>query len=173
MLTLKLRKQTPFMKFLQILQILKTNEILKIIQEKHPSFTIDLEVFSCKSSTRDKKYKHFSKPFRYLVETLELAFPDYNFKEENSSNFTKMTYQEVINELMYSLMILYKCKSTVSEFVQFISLIIDKTVYLDDCEIFSYKNRNGPFEKYSWYFSFLFYSKNGKRVLMLNLKNIN
>ncbi|WUR02774.1 repressor of RNA polymerase III transcription MAF1-like protein [Vairimorpha necatrix] len=139
------------MKYLQISQILKTNEIFKSIQEKHPSFTIDLEVFSCKSSKNDKIFNTLPKPFRYLVQTLALAYPDYDFENENALSFTLMPYQDVVNELI---------------------LIIDKTVRLDKCEIFSYKNRSGPFENCKWYFCFFFYCKNEKRILMLNLRSL-
>ncbi|KAK6089521.1 hypothetical protein P3W45_001520 [Vairimorpha bombi] len=158
------------MKYLEISQILKTNKIIKKIEETHSSLAIDLEVFSCKSSKKQKMYKNHPKPIRYLLETMQLTFPDYSFVEEDLGNFIRLTYQDVVNEIMYTFMIFYKSKDEVSEFVEFLGIIIDKTVHLDGCEIFAYKNRKGPFEKFSWYFCFFFYSKDEKRVLMLNIR---
>ncbi|EQB60281.1 repressor of rna polymerase iii transcription maf1-like protein [Vairimorpha apis BRL 01] len=158
------------MKYLQMLQILKTNKILQSIEDKHPSLTIDFEVFSCKSSKKQKLYLKYNKPLRYLLETLQLAFPDYNFTKETESDFLKVSYQEIANELIYAFIVFHKNKEDVVKFVEFLGVIIDKTVHLDDCQIYKYINRNGPFEKCVWFFSFLFYSKKDKRVLMLNFK---
>jgi hypothetical protein len=54
------------MKYLEIKQILRTNEILKTIQEQYP-IILDLEVYSCKNSKIYKMYKKTPKPLRYLL----------------------------------------------------------------------------------------------------------
>ncbi|EOB12073.1 hypothetical protein NBO_559g0002 [Nosema bombycis CQ1] len=158
------------MKFLEIKQILRTNEILKTIQEQYP-IILDLEVYSCKNSKIYKMYKKTPKPLRYLLETLQRVYPDYSFIGEDWSNFKKLDYQNVANELIYSFLTFYKVKEKVDELVQFLGLIIDKTVFIDGCEIFSYTSREGPFEKDNWHFCFLFYSRSNKRVLFLSVRN--
>lgn len=158
------------MKYLEINQILRTNEILKTIQEQYP-IILDLEVYSCKESKNYKMYKNTPKPLRYLLETLQQAFPDYSFTGETWKSFKKIDFQSVANELIYSFLTFYKVKEKVDELVEFLGLIIDKTMYIDECEIYSYVNRRGPFEDNNWFFCFLFYSKMNKRVLYLCVRN--
>ncbi|KAF9761827.1 hypothetical protein NGRA_2394 [Nosema granulosis] len=158
------------MKYLEINQILRTNEILKTIQEQYP-IILDLEVYSCKNSKNYKVYRNVQKPLRYLLETLQQAFPDYSFTGETWSSFKKVDFQKVANELIYSFLTFYKVKEKVDELVEFLGLIIDKTMYIDECEIYSYTSRKGPFENNNWFFCFLFYSKVNKRVLYLSVRN--
>ncbi|AFM98704.1 Maf1 regulator [Encephalitozoon hellem] len=156
------------MRYLELSCISKTNKLFQKLQDLNPLLNIEMEAYSCKSSRKQRMEMHVEKPLRYLVSALELRFPDYDFSGESWRSFSRKSMGEVVNEVAYSISTVHKNNSDVKEFVGFLEVILHKSVDLSECMIFSYENRMGPFEDCFWYFSFLFFNKRQKRVVMLN-----
>lgn len=156
------------MRYLELKCISKTNKLFQKLQDLNPRLNIEVEAYSCKSSKKQRVEKGVEKPLRYLLSALELRFSDYDFYGESWRSFRRKTVTEVMNEMTYSINTAHKNNEDVREFVSFLEIILHKTINLGECEIFSYENRMGPFESCVWYFSFLFFNKRQKRVVMLN-----
>lgn len=156
------------MKYLEISHISKTNNLFKKFRELNPLLNIELEAFSCKSNKKEKGMeKHIEKPLRYLLSSLQLCFPDYDFKSGSWSDFTRCSMDDVKTALIYSISTGYKNIDDIKEFVDFLTIILNKSVGLDTASIYSYEGRMGAFEDCTWYFCFLFFSKQRKRVVVL------
>lgn len=156
------------MRYLELSCISKTNKLLQKLQDLNPLLNIEVEAYSCKSSKKQRVERFVEKPLRYLLSALELRFPDYDFYGESWKSFQKKSMGEVLNEVTYSINTAHKNNEDVKEFVGFLEVILHKSIDLSECMIFSYENRMGPFEDCFWYFSFLFFNKRQKRVVMLN-----
>lgn len=156
------------MKYLELNCISKTNKLFQRLRDLNPHLNIEMEAYSCKSSKKQKSEKLVEKPLRYLLSALELCFPDYDFYNESWQSFGRRTMTEVLNEVAYSITTTHKNCEDVKEFVDFLTIILERSIRLDGCEIFSYESRTGPFEDCSWHFSFLFFNKKQKRVVILN-----
>ncbi|CAD25715.1 hypothetical protein [Encephalitozoon cuniculi GB-M1] len=155
------------MRYLELGCISKTNKLFQKLQDLNPLLNIEIEAYSCKSSRRQRG-RFVEKPLGYLLSALELRFPDYDFCGESWGSFRRKTLAEVLNEMTYSISTTHKNSDDVKEFVGFLEVILHRSVSLGGCEIFSYENRMGPFEDCLWYFSFLFFNKKQRRVVMLN-----
>lgn len=156
------------MRYLELSCISRTNKLFKRLQDLNPLLNIEMEAYSCKSSRKQRSERLIEKPLRYLLSALELCFPDYDFHGESWSSFCRKTIGEICSEMTYSITTTHKKSEDVREFVDFLMIILEKSIHLTGCEIFSYENRIGPFEDCSWHFSFLFFSKKQKRVIILN-----
>lgn len=156
------------MRYLELNCISKTNKLFQKLQDLNPLLNIEMEAYSCKTSRKEKSEKLIEKPLRYLLSALGLCFPDYDFYSESWASFRRKTLDEVKNEIAYSITITHKNNEDVREFIDFLAIILEKSIHPSGCEIFSYENRVGPFEGCSWHFSFLFFNKKRKRVVILN-----
>lgn len=156
------------MRYLELSYISKTNKLFQKLQDLNPSLSIEMEAYSCKSSKKQKTERLIEKPLRYLLSALELCFPDYDFYGESWRSFKRRTMSEIKNEMTYSITTTHKNNEDVKEFVDFLTIILEKSIHLNGCEIFSYESRTGPFEDCYWHFSFLFFNKERKRVVILN-----
>jgi hypothetical protein len=159
------------MRYLELNYISKTNNLFKKLKEINPLLNIEVEAYSCKASKKQKNEARTEKPLRYLTSCLQLCFPDYDFCEESWESFRKKSVEDVQNEITYSITTTYKNSDDVREFVDFLTLVLDRSITLKGCDIYSYEARTGPFEEYSWYFCFLLFNKKRRRVIILTLSS--
>lgn len=156
------------MRYLELNCISKTNKLFQKLQDLNPLLSIEMEAYSCKSSRKQRNERLIPKPLRFLLSALELCFPDYDFHNESWESFRRRSMSEVRNEITYSITTTHKNSEDVKEFVDFLTIILEKSINLDGCDIYAYESRLGPFQDCSWHFSFLFFNKKRKRVVILN-----
>ncbi|KNC80306.1 hypothetical protein, variant [Sphaeroforma arctica JP610] len=109
------------------------------------------------------------KTIYYLMSTLNSSFPDYDFTEANSQQFSRVqNVASVLNVVNTQLR-----ESIGEEYAHLQTALwaaIDQEIKLDDCEIYSYSyvDENDPFGETGvmWSFNYLFYNKGLKRITM-------
>jgi hypothetical protein len=159
------------MRYLELSYISKTNSLFEKLRDINPLLNIEIEAYSCKSSKKQRSERQIEKPLRYLLSCLQLCFPDYDFYNESWDSFRKKSIEEVQSEIIYSITTTYRNSDDVKEFVDFLTMVLDRSITLKGCDIYSYESRIGPFEGYSWHFCFLFFNKKRKRVVVLSLSS--
>ncbi|EJW03875.1 hypothetical protein EDEG_01828 [Edhazardia aedis USNM 41457] len=92
------------MKYLQIKQISEAQIVLNEICEANDKFHFIIEAYSCKSTKKQNKVYPKKSILSYLVAAMDLAFPDYDFKNflEFNNNSHDLHFQQTKEEIIDS-----------------------------------------------------------------------
>lgn len=152
------------MRYLEIKQISEVSQILTQMEEENPEMTFILEPYSCKASKKEKKKNDNNSSKANLAHTLNLTFTDYSFSDDKLDEFCDISNANCKKEVL-DFFEMSKIDSA-TEAVNGIFAVIDRAIDLKKSEIYSYDQRDGPFEECRWFFCFLFYNKKMKRILL-------
>jgi len=118
------------MKFINMLNIIRTNTLFSKLNAIDPKQNIEIEVYSCKQTRMQKKHYSIQKPLRYYISALEETFSDYDFSKTSINAFQKTTYQSILNELSFVFFTVYRNNDDVNQTLEFIDTIMNQCVNL-------------------------------------------
>lgn len=182
------------MKYLEMPNILKTNALFSRLNILDPTRSIEVEVYSCKETKKQKKNynKNYNKNnsrtsiesisstdvtnniltnklLKYFISALSESFPDYDFSN-NPMNFFKETHYEfLISELAYILFTVYRNHEEVSEVLSFFDNILKQSIGIKAASIYYVENLF--LNERDKYRVFLIYDKSMKRVIVIILQD--
>lgn len=118
------------MKFINMLNIIRTNTLLSKLNAIDPRQSIEIEVYSCKQTRMQKRHHRIPKPLRYYISALEETFSDYDFSKVSIAAFQKTTYGAILDELSFVFFTVYRNNDDVNQTLEFIDTIMNQCVNL-------------------------------------------
>jgi len=109
----------------------------------------------------------------YLISTLNAAFPDYDFTDAKSSEFTKEPNLQFVTSNVDNLLSV-AANSLFGKIHDQLWITLNKEISLMDCDIYSYNPDLGsdPFgeEGSLWSFNYFFFNKKLKRIVLFTCR---
>ena len=109
----------------------------------------------------------------YLIQTLNAAFPDYDFSDAKSGEFSKEPNLSYVTNNIDGLLSM-TATSTYSKTHEKLWVTLDQEIKLSDCDIYSYNPdlTSDPFGEDGclWSFNYFFYNRKLKRVVLFTCR---
>ncbi|OQS54311.1 hypothetical protein EHP00_1017 [Ecytonucleospora hepatopenaei] len=152
------------MKFLELKNIIQTNELLKRYTELFKGSKIEFEVYSCKKTREERRNKTIDDPLGFFINALEMAFEDESFKTLILEDFHKTKPSKLFNDIAYILVINNKSTKETVEYVTYIKLLLKQTIGIYNADIYKITNLRQIYEDV-----YLMYNKKMKRILIIKM----
>ena len=153
------------MKFLELKNLIQTNELLKRLSEFSGSSLIEFEAYSCKKTKEEKKKKLCAIPLCYFIGALELTFEHEDYNDLNMNDFLQIKVSRLINDLNYIIFTVSKCKNETLEYIKYIKKLLKQVIGISNAFVYETKIYREDSNKI-----YVIYNQKMKRVLIVKAK---
>ena len=149
------------MKFLELKDVIKTNELLRRYVDFSKGFFIELEAYSCKKTKEERKNKTVGEPLCFFINALEMAFDNDDFTGYTMEQFVQIQTNKLLSDLKYILFVYSKNEKETSEYINYFNVLLKQTIGISNANIYELTMKQSKENVY------VIYNKKMKRVLLV------